>query len=202
MASEKNITMRQYNGVDYDTLYPKTIAEQVIGIYSKDEILSNATKTIYGLGSDAVPDDVLSLLKTLVSNAQTSADGKSSIELVSYVGTGTSGPSNPTSMTFSVAPDFFMFLGYKQEGTFYDSHAFYVNTKGTITASTSGGSISSWMTDILPTSYASGTGPRMKKSQDGKTISWYHQYSDGSGTSAISQRNHSGIEYCYIGFSC
>lgn len=58
MASEKNITMRQYNGVDYDTLYPKTIAEQVIGIYSKDEILGDATKTIYGLGADAVPNDV------------------------------------------------------------------------------------------------------------------------------------------------
>ena len=28
MALEKNITMHQYNGVDYDTLYPKTKVEQ------------------------------------------------------------------------------------------------------------------------------------------------------------------------------
>ena len=32
MATNKNITMRQYNGTDYDTLYPKTTANQVIGL--------------------------------------------------------------------------------------------------------------------------------------------------------------------------
>lgn len=29
MASEKNITMRQFNGTDYDTLYPKTDVKQI-----------------------------------------------------------------------------------------------------------------------------------------------------------------------------
>lgn len=37
MATNKNITMRQYNGVDYDTLYPKTIAAQIDDVYSKNE---------------------------------------------------------------------------------------------------------------------------------------------------------------------
>ena len=32
MATEKNITMKQFNGTDYDTLYPKTIASQVDGV--------------------------------------------------------------------------------------------------------------------------------------------------------------------------
>ena len=32
MATEKNITMKQFNGTDYDTLYPKTIASQVDGL--------------------------------------------------------------------------------------------------------------------------------------------------------------------------
>lgn len=32
MATNKNITMRQYNGTDYDTLYPKTTASQVEGL--------------------------------------------------------------------------------------------------------------------------------------------------------------------------
>lgn len=31
MATNKNITMKQYNGLDYDTLYPKTILSQVEG---------------------------------------------------------------------------------------------------------------------------------------------------------------------------
>ena len=38
MATNKNITMKQYNGVDYDTLYPKTIASQIDDVYSKDEM--------------------------------------------------------------------------------------------------------------------------------------------------------------------
>ena len=66
MASEKNITMRQYNGVDYDTLYPKTIASQVDGVYNKTEILTTTTAALYGLGSDAVPDDVLADRKSVV----------------------------------------------------------------------------------------------------------------------------------------
>lgn len=31
MATNKNITMHQYNGTDYDTLYPKTTLNQVEG---------------------------------------------------------------------------------------------------------------------------------------------------------------------------
>ena len=31
MATTKNITMKQFNGTDYDTLYPKTAAAQIIG---------------------------------------------------------------------------------------------------------------------------------------------------------------------------
>lgn len=32
MATNKNITMRQFNGVDYDTLYPKTSINQIEGL--------------------------------------------------------------------------------------------------------------------------------------------------------------------------
>lgn len=59
MASEKKITMHEYNGTDYNTLYPKTIAEQVEGIYSKEDVLSNDTKALYGLADSAVPDNAL-----------------------------------------------------------------------------------------------------------------------------------------------
>lgn len=37
MATNKNITMKQFNGVDYDILYPKTIASQIDDVYSKSE---------------------------------------------------------------------------------------------------------------------------------------------------------------------
>lgn len=65
MASEKNITMRQYNGVDYDTLYPKTKVEQVEGAYTQQQILSDSTKGSFGLGSGAVPDDAFQMLGSL-----------------------------------------------------------------------------------------------------------------------------------------
>lgn len=56
MASVKNITMREYNGTDYDTLYPKTIASQVDGVYNKTEIntfLANKAPAGYGLGGQS-----------------------------------------------------------------------------------------------------------------------------------------------------
>lgn len=62
MATDKLITMKQFNGTDYDTLYPKTIAEQVDGVYGKDEILNNSTKALYGLDSAAGPNDVFEFL--------------------------------------------------------------------------------------------------------------------------------------------
>lgn len=66
MASEKNITMRQYNGVDYDTLYPKTKVEQVVGMdgyFTKDQTLSSAIANLYGLsGTDAIPNNVFNQL--------------------------------------------------------------------------------------------------------------------------------------------
>ena len=62
MATNKNITMKQFNGVDYDTLYPKTKVEQVEGAYTQQQILADSTKALYGLGNGAVPDDVLALL--------------------------------------------------------------------------------------------------------------------------------------------
>ena len=62
MATNKNITIKQFNGVDYDTLYPKTKVEQVEGAYTQQQILADSTKELYGLGADAVPDDMFQML--------------------------------------------------------------------------------------------------------------------------------------------
>ncbi len=62
MATEKNIVMKEFNGTDYDTLYPKTIGTQVDGIFTAEQTLTNNTSALYGLGTDAVPDDVFSFL--------------------------------------------------------------------------------------------------------------------------------------------
>ena len=104
MATNKNITMKQFNGTDYDTLYPKTKVEQVEGAYTQQQILADSTKTLYGLGSNAVPNDVLAMLKTLVDNAQISADGKAIAVYGSYNGTGAYGSGSPNTLTFDSKP--------------------------------------------------------------------------------------------------
>ena len=55
MATEKNITMKQFNGTDYDTLYPKTIASQIPDVYSKTDTITAETLTQLGLTADKLP---------------------------------------------------------------------------------------------------------------------------------------------------
>lgn len=62
MATEKNIVMKEFNGTDYDTLYPKTIGTQVDGIFTAEQTLTNNTLALYGLGTDTVPDNVFAWL--------------------------------------------------------------------------------------------------------------------------------------------
>lgn len=100
MATEKNITMKQFNGTDYDTLYPKTIASQIPDVYSKTDTITTETLSQLGLSADKLPNDAFQQIKTLIDNAQTSADGKAKIQTGSYVGTGTYGANNPCSLTF------------------------------------------------------------------------------------------------------
>lgn len=52
MAVDKHITMKQYNGLDYDTLYPKTITSQVDGL---DATIDGINATITGI-EDTIKD--------------------------------------------------------------------------------------------------------------------------------------------------
>lgn len=101
MATEKNITMHEFNGTDYDTLYPKTIASQIPDVYSKTEILTTETLAKYGLTADKFPNDVFQKIKTLINNTQSSIENRARIQTGSYVGTGTYGASNSCSLTFN-----------------------------------------------------------------------------------------------------
>lgn len=51
MASEKNITMRQFNGTDYDTLYPKTIGAQIVGAVPIASGGTNGTSAASGINN-------------------------------------------------------------------------------------------------------------------------------------------------------
>ena len=70
MATTKNITMKQFNGTDYDTLYPKTVASQVDGVYSEQEVLANDTKTLYGLNNSSTPNDVFKKIDSNIKSVE------------------------------------------------------------------------------------------------------------------------------------
>ena len=104
LATTKNITMKQFNGTDYDTLYPKTIASQIPDVYSKTDTITAETLSRLGLGADKLPNDAFQQIKTLT-------DSKARIQTGRYVGTGTYGPDNPCSLTFEFEPKFVFVFG-------------------------------------------------------------------------------------------
>lgn len=65
MAINKNILMKQFNGTDYDILYPKTIAEQVEGVYSKSES-SKAVRGTYPAYNKIAAGDVVDVVNGMV----------------------------------------------------------------------------------------------------------------------------------------
>lgn len=117
MATNKNITMKQFNGVDYDILYPKTIAAQIDDVYSKDE-MSNLFLPKAGGSMGGILDmngNRIINLPTPTSNSEPATkeyvDGKTIFyEKGSYIGSG-----QPTkTITFSKNIFYFVVVGHSQ----------------------------------------------------------------------------------------
>ena len=67
-------------------------------------LLSQATASLYGLLSNATPDDAFVKAKSMIDNAQNTANGKSSFAMGSYVGT-VSGVNTASSKTLEFSGD-------------------------------------------------------------------------------------------------
>ena len=108
---------------------------------------------------------------------------KARVQVVSYVGTGTYGESNPNSLTFDFVAKFIMELGSSsgKEGIYFSSEG------GVAT-----------IPNFLDNDYRSRCGfgdlaySWCKKSVDGKTITWY------STRDQYKQNNSSGVTYYYV----
>ena len=212
MATNKNIIMKQFNGTDYDTLYPKTVAAQIDDVYSKDEtypksqlytqsqiytkeqMLTNATKTLYSLGADAVPDNAFQQIKTLIDNVQSSANSKARIQTGSYVGTGTYGPDNPCSLTFDFIPSF-LFIQYSKNYCLPEEDG----------RQTSDGLLYGILLTKDITSYhywvyqgGSSYSSEIGLITWGTTISWYIKVPDTGNISPIDQFNGTNGNYSYV----
>ena len=200
MATNKNITMKQFNGTDYDTLYPKTIASQIPDVYSKTDTITATTLSQLGLSANKLPNDAFQQIKTLIDNVQSSSDSKARIQTGSYVGTGTYGANNPCSLTFDFIPQFIIFTNQKTDDpkerlmpSFTSSNILY--------------NYIMFNMQILTTSYVAGAGfgsipsngpeigPYGKKSADGKTVYWYTE------SDSYYQFNEKLYTYYWVAFS-
>ena len=75
--------------------------------YSKQQSLKAATAALYGLTAAAVPDDVLAKARTLITAAQTAANGRARVVTGSYAGTGQAFTrDNPKTLNFGFKPLF------------------------------------------------------------------------------------------------
>lgn len=81
--------------------------------WTNDEIMSKTTATLFGLGNEATPNDVLETISGLI-------DGKTSYITGSYVGNGINGQSYPTTITFSQIPQYLLIYSnnYQSRWTF------------------------------------------------------------------------------------
>ena len=199
MATNKNITMKQFNGTDYDTLYPKTIASQIPDVYSKTDTITAETLSRLGLSAAKLPNDAFQQIKTLIDNVQSSADSKARFQTGTYVGTGTHGRDNPCSLTFDFVPK----VVYISQPTYITAN--YSNTEYTLSPYfiqiVNGVQMGSGIfTSLRSGSYFYDAGDSVVScSFNDKTVSWYDffmNYSDAYGGS-INQMNKSGITYHY-----
>ena len=151
---------------------------------NKASLLQDETAALYGLGVDAVPDDILSILSkaVLFVDGYLKDIGGSKvgprIETGSYVGTGTSGKSNPCSLTFDFTPKIVLM---HRTGTY--AYSEYTHCMVFV-----------W--DITNAFYIGNNADnRNRVTYSGNTISWYNDA--GSFGSAGKQLNEIGVTYWY-----
>lgn len=186
MATNKNITMKQFNGTDYDMLYPKTKVEQVEGAYTQQQILANSTKGLYGLGNNAVPDDAFVAIKTMFYGRVRLASG-------TYVGTGKYGEDNKNSLTFPFPPKVVLIFRVAGMGLMTGNQHSGVDISYSMIAAYPASS-----TDVIGTLDGRPKGdPELYTntlSFSGNSMSWY---TSGYRPSAQPQLNESGVVYGY-----
>lgn len=112
---------------------------------------------------------------------------KARVQVVSYVGTGTYGESNPCSLTFDFPPKVVMFLrGYKKGS---NQFGFLTASHDTDNKVVTPESLTTTYTRY--NGFGGNFGSYAKKSEDGKTIFWYNE-------DTSTQGNNAGYTYYYL----
>ena len=154
---------------------------------NKGSLLKDATAALLGGDSSMLPDEALVILKTLVDNAQTSADEKAKIQTGSYIGTGTYGSNNPNTLTFDFEPKLLIVSGT------VNGHSTTKQTYGVTVIYIEGQNEYGFLVQTNG-GYVNGNVYR-----DGNTISWYSTDTSSNYAPGL-QFNISGKTYSYIAF--
>lgn len=66
MAQDYNVQMKQFNGTDFDNIYPKVKTEGIVDIknnyFTKNETLTSSTASSLGISSNPIPDQAFKAL--------------------------------------------------------------------------------------------------------------------------------------------
>lgn len=143
-------------------------------------------------------------------------------QLISYVGSGRAGQSYPCSVTFDFAPDMVRMVGFTNKATSSAASTYHSILAITLHQASKNKTFvaqDNIICSLLTTSWRSGLGMNYgfeysssdtpwtdddlagntaaKKSEDGKTISWYFSY--GYAEPPLQQFNKSGYTYYVLG---
>lgn len=160
---------------------------------NKASLLKDSTAALYGLGTDAVPDDVLSILSKAALVTGGSLFGVNGdpvgpqIETGSYVGTGTSGSSSPNVLSFSRKPAIVVVYMDGIKGllpSFNDTKPSWFYSFIWVRGQS--------QTDVRTDSYMT----LSFSYNDGKDLSWF---ASGAYPTGIRQLNEAGKTYHYAG---
>ena len=110
---------------------------------------------------------------------------KARVQVLSYVGTGTYGESNPNSLTFDFVPKAILFM-YRFGNSVDPDGAMYARFVAVTALNTTYKKV--WFAQLN----SNGNAGYMKISEDRKTVSWYNTYG------AYYQSNESGTTYVFL----
>lgn len=184
MASNYNVTMNQYNGVDYDTLYPKGTSQQV---------LLNDTEFAISLGLTQIAPTINDTVRKMKTDYTNIANTTTYNEIVSYVGDGSSGTTKSISFS-NIVPKVVFLVGIQKSNG--EAVPFIRQQSQTV--------VYPPMLSINPTNVRYGGFQRIdnassyqtwygSKSADGKTVYWH------GGNSAAENLNEAGTAYYFMG---
>lgn len=193
MRAELPATYEEFRAKCRDGAQPLDILFNALGwsqlptFLNKANLLKDQTADMFGLGTDAVPDDVLATIKSLIDAASTNADKKAKIATGTYSGTGKYGSANKNSLTFGFVPKVVIIA----EDKYFSNMVGYAIGSGVfVNGGTSGFTAVGYAHTTSGQSTVSVYG--VVVTWNGNTVAWYNR------EDYYGQLNYSGATYHYI----